>query len=140
MLHRRPAELPQRVLQTLGQGGEALATEHDLGMFPSRIGESEVVDPMGQRFPGNGHAEIAGIEEIGEPLLARRMSLAEDHLPLFPVPGAPMPHAAFQRSPCRHQIPVGIAALHLFQHGDRLQARRAVQKRSEGSRGSFSAR
>src|SRR6202171_107695 len=43
MLAWRPAERPQRILQTLGQRDKALAAEHNGGMLAAREGEPEVV-------------------------------------------------------------------------------------------------
>ncbi len=43
MLTRDTTERPKGVLQALGQGNKALATEHDVGMFKSGIGQPKVV-------------------------------------------------------------------------------------------------
>jgi hypothetical protein len=43
MLARRPAERPQRILQTRRQRDEALAAEHDMGMLEAREREPKVV-------------------------------------------------------------------------------------------------
>ena len=45
---RHAAQLPERVLKPAGQGGLALAAQHDLGMLPTRIDQGEVVDAVGQ--------------------------------------------------------------------------------------------
>src|SRR5215469_17116479 len=58
MLKRRSAERPQRVLQTLGQGHEALTTEHDMSMLPAREGQAEVIEPVIERHTGDADAVI----------------------------------------------------------------------------------
>ena len=47
----------KRVLQTLGQGREALAAEHDVSVFEAREHKPEVIKPMIKRLPGDGDAE-----------------------------------------------------------------------------------
>ena len=89
MLARGATERPQRVLQPLGQGDEALAAEHDMGMLEAGIGQPEVVEPVIQRGPGDGDAEIAHVGEVGQPHPAGLMDLAEDDLLLLAVQGAP---------------------------------------------------
>ena len=131
MLLGHPAELPEGILQATGEGREALAAEDDLGMLPAGIDEGEVIDEVIQRRTGDGDNEVTGIEEVGHPLLARGMVLAEDHLALGTMFGPPKPHAALQRPSRRHQLAVGVAPLHLFQHRDRLQAGRAEKKRDD---------
>jgi len=43
---------------TLGQGHEALAAEHDLGVLPAREGQAEVIQPMIERCAGDADALI----------------------------------------------------------------------------------
>src|SRR5690606_9881241 len=45
MFARDTAERPQRILQSLSQCDEALATEHHVGMFEPRICEPEMIEP-----------------------------------------------------------------------------------------------
>ena len=66
MLQRRAAERPQRVLQPLGQRHEALAAEHDMGVFPAREGQPEVIEPVIERHAGDADAAIAHVGEIGQ--------------------------------------------------------------------------
>ena len=49
MLGGNAARLPERVLQPVCQGGEALAALDHLGMLPAREGEGEVVEPVLER-------------------------------------------------------------------------------------------
>ena len=90
MLLRHATERPQCVLQTLGQGDEALAAEHDMGMLEAREGQPEVIQPMLQRTPGNRDAERTRVGEVGQAEPAGRVLLAEDDVLL----------GAGQRPPC----------------------------------------
>ena len=49
MLARCPAKGPQGLLEPFGQGGEALAPEHDVRMAEARIRQPEVVQPVAER-------------------------------------------------------------------------------------------
>ena len=84
---RRPT--PQRVLQTLGQGREALAVEHDVSVFEAREDKPEVIEPMIEPLPGDGDVETAGVGEVGQSEPARLMLLAEDHVLLGSVERPP---------------------------------------------------
>ena len=57
MLLRRAAERPQGVLQAFGQGDEALAAEHDMGVFEAGERQAEVIEPVIERHAGDGDAE-----------------------------------------------------------------------------------
>ena len=46
VLARCAAERPQGILQALGQGHEALAAQHHLGMLPAGERQPEVIEPM----------------------------------------------------------------------------------------------
>ena len=85
MLQRRAAERPQRVLQPFGQRHEALAAEHDMGVFPAREGQPEVIEPMIERCAGDADAATAHVGEIGQPEPARRVLLPEDDVLLGAV-------------------------------------------------------
>jgi hypothetical protein len=131
MVGRGAAERPQRVLQAAGEGGEALAAEHDLGVLPAAAGQDEVVEPMRQGLAGDGHAEAGGVGEVGQALPAGRMLLAEDHLPGRAVQGAPGAHPALQGAPQSVPIALGVASLHLLQQGDGPQAWVGLQERED---------
>jgi hypothetical protein len=94
MLGRGAAERPQGVLQATGQGREALAAQHRLGMLPAGIGQDEVIQPVGERLTGEMDAKIGHVGEVRQALPARRVILAEDHLVLRPVLRAPSANAA----------------------------------------------
>ncbi len=65
MFRRRAAQGPQRVLQPLGEGDEALAAQHDLGVLPAGEGKADVVEPVIERHAGDRHTERAHIGEVG---------------------------------------------------------------------------
>ncbi len=130
VLPRRAAEMPQRVLQTLRQRREALAAEHHPGMGEARPGETEVIEHVVQRLPGDGHAERPHAGEVGQALPARLMLLAEDHVLLGAVLGAPDPDPPLQGSP--HALAqLGMAAHQLLEHADRADARTVLEKRHD---------
>ena len=63
-----------------GQRDEALAAEHDMGVFETAEGKAEVVKPVRQRRARHGNAEARQVGEIRQSLSARLMRLAEHHL------------------------------------------------------------
>ncbi len=99
VLARRAAEMPQRVLQPLRQRREALAAEHHPGVGEARPGQAEVIQHVVQHLPGDGHAETPHAGEVGQALPARLVLLAEDHLLLGAVLGAPDADPPLQGSP-----------------------------------------
>ena len=112
---RRAAERPERVLQTLGQGHEAFAAEHDMGMFEAGERQPEVIEPMIERDAGDGDAERARVGEVGQAETAGLMLLAEDHILLGPCERPPGPHAPFQRA-ADVGIEVGMTPAQLLEH------------------------
>jgi len=98
MLPRRPAERPQGILQAFGQGDEALATEHDMGVLKPGIGEPEVVEAMIERHARDGDPGLAHLGEVGQADLAGLVSLAEDDLLLLAVNRPPGADPALQRA------------------------------------------
>jgi hypothetical protein len=90
MLQRRPAERPQRVLQTFREGHEALTAEHDMSMLPARERQAEVIEPVIQRRSGDADAVIGHISEIGPPQPTRRILLPKKNpVALGPVERPP---------------------------------------------------
>src|ERR1700758_644647 len=98
MLLRSTAQRPQRVLQTLRQGDEALAAQHHMGVLPVREGKAEVIQPVMQRNVGDGDAKLFGVGEIRQGLLTRRMFLPEDNLSLGAMQRLPQPDPSLQRA------------------------------------------
>ena len=98
MLPRCATERPQRILQPFGQGDEALATEHDMGVLKPAIGQPEVVEAMIERRSGNGDPQLAHVGEVGQADLAGLVGLAEDDLLLLAVDHPPGADPALQRA------------------------------------------
>src|SRR5215469_12200412 len=67
--------------------------------------------------------------EVGQPQTTRRMLLPEDDVARGTVEGPPGANAPFQGT-ADAGPDLGMAALDLFEHGDRPQARNAVQQRN----------
>jgi hypothetical protein len=128
MLQGSAAERPQRILQALGQGHEALTAEHDMSMLPAREGQSEVVEPVIQRRTGDADAAIAHIGKIRQSQPTRWMLLSEDDVPLGPVQGPPGADAPLQRA-ADAGADLRMAASDLVENGDRPQARNAPEQR-----------
>ena len=57
MLAGSATQRPERVLQALSQGDEALAAEHDMGVLEAGIGEPEMVEPVIERLAGDRDAD-----------------------------------------------------------------------------------
>lgn len=98
MFGRRAAQLPQGILQVLRERGEALSTQHDGCVFPATCRQTEVIEPIGQGFAGDGDLETVAEREIRKALLAGLMVLREENLLLPAVQSPPAGDPAFQRS------------------------------------------
>jgi hypothetical protein len=96
MLPRSPTERPEGILQAFGQGNEALAAKHDVGVLEPAIGQTEVIETMIERGPRDRNAQLAHVCEVGEAELARLVSLAEDYLLLLAVDRPPCTDPTFQ--------------------------------------------
>jgi len=53
-----------------------------VGLLPAGERQAEVIEPVLERRARDVHAELRGIGEIRQSLLARRMLLTKDHLPI----------------------------------------------------------
>jgi hypothetical protein len=91
------AQVPERLLQTFGEGGEALPTLDGAHVLPAREGEPEVIEQMIERPAADGHREAVGVGEVGEGLLPGRMLLAEDQVPFRSLGGPPLRHPPLER-------------------------------------------
>src|SRR5215469_15302830 len=125
MLQRNSAERPHGVLQTLCQCHEALTTEHDVSMLPTREGQAEMIEPVIKRHTGDADAVIAHIGEIGQPQPTRRGLLPEDDVLLGSVQRPPGADAPFQRA-TDTGADFRIAAPDLVENGHWPQARDAL--------------
>jgi hypothetical protein len=117
MLQGSAAERPQRVLQPLGQCHKTLAAEHDMGVFPARKSQTEMVEPVIERRAGDADAVIAHVGEIGQPQPARRMLLPENHVLLGTVERPPGANTPLQRA-TDARVDLGMAPPDLVENGN----------------------
>lgn len=116
------AQLPEGVLQSLAQAGEALR-EAQSHVFPVRGGQHEVVDQVREGLPLDGHAQLVHMAEVGRAQAARLMDLGEEDLPGWPVLGLPLPHPPFQGTSRPAPVPLRVLLLEPAQQGLGLQGR-----------------
>src|SRR5512135_1755094 len=128
MLQRGATQYPQRVLQPLRQGHEALAAQHALGVLPAGEGQAEVIEPMIERRAGDADAAIGHAGKIGQPEPTRRMLLPEDDVLLGTVERPPSADAPLQRAPDTG-ADLGMAPPDLVKDGDRPQPGDALEQR-----------
>jgi len=120
MLAGHATEAPEGVLQPFRQGREALAAQHDLGMLPAAARQAKMVEPMRECLAGDGDAELAGVDEVGQAHTARRMILRKEHLLIRPVAGPPGAHTPLQGPPDTIRNPLDTeAGLQLLEQGNR---------------------
>lgn len=131
MLHGGAAQGPERVLQALGQRHEAFATEHHLGMLPAGRGQREVIEPVSERLTGDGDAQRASVGEVGQPLLAGQVGLAEDDFLLGAVQRLPGADAALQGAAGPLPVALGVTALEFLQERDGAQPWAALEERKD---------
>jgi len=124
---RHAAQVPQRVLQTLAQAGEALrkAQGH---VLPVRVGQDEVIQQVRERQAREGDAEMVQVREVRGSQAARLMHLAEVDFLGRSVLRLPLPHPPLQRPPVLLPIRPWVLPLQPVQQRLRLQARLALQE------------
>src|ERR1019366_5760455 len=59
------SEIPQRVLQALGDSRKALAAEDHCGMIPAAVGQPEMIQAMREGLAGDGDVEAVGDGALG---------------------------------------------------------------------------
>lgn len=91
----RAAQLPQRVLQAVGQRLERLRSAHR-HRLPVRVGQHEVVGQVIERPAGDRDAQFVHRGEVGGRQVARLMDLPEDDGPARAVRGPPLPDAPLE--------------------------------------------
>ena len=123
------AELPERFLQTFGQGGEALTALNGANMLPAREGEPEVIEHMPERLAANRHREAVGMGEVGQRLATRRMLLAEDQLALRAFGRPPVCDVPLQRAQQPIRIATGMQPLQFLKNRRGANAGRAGEDR-----------
>ncbi len=130
MLQRCSAEPPQGILQSLGQGHEALATEDDMAMFPAREGQPKMIEPVIERHTSDADAEIAHVGEIRQPQSARRVILAKDDVAVIAVQRPPGADATLKGA-ADAWADLRVTATDLVKNGDRSQAGSTLQQRHD---------
>src|SRR5712672_3727705 len=130
VLFRHPAQRPQRVLQAFGERHEALATEHHMGMRKAREGEPEVIEPVQQRRARDRDAKAAHVGEVRQAHPARRVLLAEHHIPAGAVERPPSRDAALQ-SPTHAHSEIGMPTADLLEDRYRTNTGRGLKHRHD---------
>jgi hypothetical protein len=97
---RHAAQVPQRVLQAIGQRLERLRRAHR-HRLPVRVGQHEVVHQVIEPLTGNGHVERVHGGEVGRGQIAGRVDLAEHDGLAGSVGGPPLPDAALEGAAVR---------------------------------------
>ena len=130
MVPWRAAKRPERILQPLGQGYEALASKHHMGMLEAGEGEAKVIEPVRQRLARDGDAKGVGVGEVRQAHGAWFMLLAEDDLLLRPMQRPPRPDAALEGA-ADVGVDLGMATTQLLEDADAADARRRLQDRDD---------
>ena len=99
MLLGDAAQRPKSVLQSFRQRNKAFTAEYDMGVFEPGKGQTEVIEALLEELAGDGDAKIRHFGEVRQSHAARRMLLAEDHLPIRAVHRSPGPDAPLKRPP-----------------------------------------
>jgi len=89
------AQLPQRVLQAVGQRLERLGGAHR-HRLPVRVGQHEVVDQVIEWLAGDRDAQFVHRGEVGGRQVTRLMDLPEDDGPARALRGPPLPDAPLE--------------------------------------------
>src|SRR5260370_38096603 len=85
-----------------------------MGMRKAREGEPEVIEPMQQRAARDGDAKAAHVGEVRQAHPARRVLLAEHHIPAGAVERPPSRDAALQ-SPTHARGEIGMPTADLLE-------------------------
>jgi hypothetical protein len=126
MLARAAACLPQRVLEARGEGLDALAAFDDIGVFPVREREYEVIKPMIEGRAGDRHVQIPHVGEVRQPLRAGQVLLREEDLLAVALQGSPLTDTPIERAARAVGKEAGMRFLQLAQQRDGLQPRRVA--------------
>jgi hypothetical protein len=97
-------ELPERVLQAVGQCLERFRSAH-AHRFPIRVCEHEVVQQMIKSLSQQRDLQRVHAREVGGRQVPLRMHLAEHHVPRGTGRGTPLLHATLERAAMAVQKP-----------------------------------
>jgi hypothetical protein len=116
------AQLPQRVLQPVGERLERLG-EADRTGLPVRVGEHEVVDQVLERLAVDRDPQVGHVREVGRTQPPGRVDLGEEHLLGRPPGGPPRLDPPLEGAELPVGEPAGVFPLELPEEGQRLQSR-----------------
>src|SRR5215813_3718670 len=101
MLRRYATQLPQRILQTLGQALERLR-KADGARLPVRKDQGEVIEEMVEGLAGDRHAQLLHVREVTLALAPRWMFLRKVNFSFWTSQRSPTLHTALQRAQLTH--------------------------------------
>jgi hypothetical protein len=116
MLSRDPSDLPQRLLNALGERFKAFAKAHT-HRFDIGVREHEVVQQMGKGLPSNRHVEIIHGGEIRLGAFRGHMHLFKDDFPLGSLLRTPLGNLALQGTHLSRTILAWVALAQLGEQG-----------------------
>jgi hypothetical protein len=119
--------LPERVLQAVGQGFEALATLDDTGVLPAREGQHAVVQAVIERHAGDRDARVGHDGEVRQATRTRFVLLGKEDLLGWASHRPPMADPSFERAAHTVRVLAGVVVLKLAQNRDGLQSQRVGQ-------------
>src|ERR1700731_2460216 len=125
-----PTQPPQRVLQAFRERHEALAAKHNMSMLEARERQPEVIEPMIEPRARDHDPKRAHVGEVGQAHPARRVLLAEDHIPAGAVESPPFANAALH-CPAHPRDDLGMPTANLFEDGHRADAGCGFQHRHD---------
>ena len=99
-----------------------------MGVFEAGEGQTKVIEPAIQQLAGNGDAEIGDLGEVRQAHAARRMLLADDHLPIRAVHRPPRPNPPLKRAP-RPGAQFRVPTAKFIENCDRPQSGGGLQHR-----------
>src|SRR5258707_4066913 len=101
-----------------------------MGMRKAREGEPEVIEPVQQRRARDGDAKAAHVGEVRQAHPARRVLLAEHHVPAGAVEPPPSRDAALQSPPHAHRE-IGMPTADLLEDYYPTDTRPSLKHRPE---------
>jgi hypothetical protein len=125
------AELPERLLQALGESREALAATNRLDEAPARVGQPEVINEMREGLTGERDAELGSVGEVREGLTSGRVLLTKDQLAFRSLRRPPMGDAPLQGTQHALAEATGMASVELFEQACRPDVGHGLKQGNE---------
>lgn len=104
VLSRDASQLPERLLDALGQCLKGFAKAHAYRLHIG-VRQHEVIEQMRESLPVDAHLQIAHVGEIGLSSFAGNMHLLKDNLLLRTLLRTPLRNLALQGAHLRRAIP-----------------------------------